>query len=304
MTDTLIENVSDTAFWIAHYRAVESARPDALFRDPLAALLAGEQGEKIARTMPMSFMTEWVVAIRTHIIDGYIRTAIAQGIDTVVNLGAGLDTRPYRMDLPEAFHWIEVDYPRMIEFKESRLAREVPRCKLERVAVDLADRVSRQRLLADVDSRSKKLLILTEGVVTYLSVDEAGTLAKDLKATQHVYGWIVDYLSPYAMKWRQRGRLAQKTKNAPFKFKPADWFAFFLEHGWRVKEMRYLAEEGDRLKRRAQPPFLLKAVLSVRMLLLSKERRAELKKLAGYALLEPVNATGALQWQPVSGEGG
>jgi O-methyltransferase involved in polyketide biosynthesis len=42
MTDTLIENVSDTAFWIAHYRAVESARPDALFRDPLAALLAGE----------------------------------------------------------------------------------------------------------------------------------------------------------------------------------------------------------------------------------------------------------------------
>lgn len=122
MADTLIENVSDTAFWIAHYRAVESARPDALFRDPLAALLAGEQGKKIARTMPMSFMTEWVVAIRTHIIDDYIRTAIAEGIDTVVNLGAGLDTRPYRMDLPEALQWIEVDYPRMIEFKERRLA--------------------------------------------------------------------------------------------------------------------------------------------------------------------------------------
>jgi O-methyltransferase involved in polyketide biosynthesis len=81
----------------------------------------------------MSFMTEWVVAIRTCIIDNYIRTAIAEGVDTVVNLGAGLDTRPYRMDLPGTFLWVEADDPRMIEFKANRLSREVPRCKLERI---------------------------------------------------------------------------------------------------------------------------------------------------------------------------
>ena len=55
MADTLIESVSDTAFWIAHYRAVETKRRDALFRDPLAGVLAGDRGEKIARAMPMSF---------------------------------------------------------------------------------------------------------------------------------------------------------------------------------------------------------------------------------------------------------
>lgn len=42
MTDTPIENVSDTAFWVAHYRALETKRPDALFHDPLAGVLAGE----------------------------------------------------------------------------------------------------------------------------------------------------------------------------------------------------------------------------------------------------------------------
>ncbi len=288
MADTLIENVSDTAFWIAHYRAVESARPDALFHDPFAGLLAGERGKKIAQTMPMSFMTEWVVAIRTCIIDDYVRTAIAEGVDTVVNLGAGLDTRPYRMDLPGTFLWVEADYPRMIEFKETRLSREVPRCKLERVALDLADRAARQRLLSDVDARSKKLLVLTEGVVPYLSAEEAGSLAADLKAMRHISYWIVDYLSPEAIKFRATGRLTRKTKNAPFKFKPADWSTFFREHGWCAKEMRYLSEEGDRRKRPARVPLFLKAVMLFRMIFASKQRRAQFKKLAGYALMEPI----------------
>jgi methyltransferase (TIGR00027 family) len=288
MADTLIENVSDTAFWIAHYRAVESARPDALFHDPFAGLLAGEQGKKIAQTMPMSFMTQWVVAIRTCIIDDYIRLAISEGVDTIVNLGAGLDTRPYRMDLPHTLQWIEVDYPRMIEFKSSRLSAENPRCKLERLAVDLADLTARRRLFANIDARSKKLLALTEGVVPYLSVEEAGTLADDLRGMQHLAYWIVDYISPEALKFRARGKLAQKTKNAPFKFKPADWAGFFREHGWRAKEIRYMSQEGERLKRPAQVPLFLKALILFRMLLASKRRREEFKKMAGYALMEPI----------------
>jgi O-methyltransferase involved in polyketide biosynthesis len=37
-----IENISDTARWIAYVGALESARPDALFHDALAQRLAGE----------------------------------------------------------------------------------------------------------------------------------------------------------------------------------------------------------------------------------------------------------------------
>lgn len=129
MPDSPIANVSDTAFWIAHHRALETARPDALFRDPLASLLAGDRGKEIAAAMPMSAMTGWVVTIRTVIIDDYINSAIAQGIDTILNLGAGLDTRPYRMDLPQSLLWIEADYPQMIDFKSERLANEQPRCR-------------------------------------------------------------------------------------------------------------------------------------------------------------------------------
>jgi methyltransferase (TIGR00027 family) len=292
MPDSLIENVSDTAFWVAHYRAVETRRQDALFRDHLAEVLAGPHGERIARTMPMRFMTEWVIAIRTRMIDDYIRTAISEGVDTVVNLGAGLDARPYRMDLPESLRWIEADYSKMIEFKQSRLASETPKCKLQRVAIDLADLSARRQFLAGVDGRANKVLILTEGLVPYLSVEEAGSLADDLKSMAHVRYWIADYLSPLVIKFRQRGGIAKKTKNAPFKFKPTDWFAFFREHGWQPKEIRYLVEEGDRLNRRAQIPLSMKALMKFRMLLASKSGREAIRKAAGYALLEPLN-TGA-----------
>jgi O-methyltransferase involved in polyketide biosynthesis len=42
-----IESVSDTARWVAVYRAMETARPDAIFRDPCAEWLASEHGVRI-----------------------------------------------------------------------------------------------------------------------------------------------------------------------------------------------------------------------------------------------------------------
>lgn len=90
-SESLIEHVSDTAFLVAQLRAVESARPDALFRDRLAARLAGERGRRIAEATPNP-VTAWQIAMRTVIIDRYVLEA--QGVDTILNLGAGLDTRP------------------------------------------------------------------------------------------------------------------------------------------------------------------------------------------------------------------
>jgi O-methyltransferase involved in polyketide biosynthesis len=78
MSDSLIQDVSDTAFMVATYRAIETARPDALFRDPLAAKLSGEHGERIVEDLPQrARLGRWVIAIRTCIIDAFIEKAIA-----------------------------------------------------------------------------------------------------------------------------------------------------------------------------------------------------------------------------------
>src|SRR5271170_606611 len=107
--EPLIRNISDTARWAAMYRALESERPDAIFRDPLARRLAGTRGAQITEDMAFGKSPSWPWVTRTYLYDRFISEQLTQGVDMVVNLGAGLDTRPYRMDLPASLKWVEVD---------------------------------------------------------------------------------------------------------------------------------------------------------------------------------------------------
>lgn len=98
--EPLVRNVSDTARWVAVYRAQESARADALFRDPYADRLAGERGRAIAAKVPGPGRSGWPMVVRTRLMDDLVMTSLAEGCDRVINLAAGFDTRPYRMSLP------------------------------------------------------------------------------------------------------------------------------------------------------------------------------------------------------------
>jgi len=285
-----ITDVSDTAFWIAYHRALESERPDALFHDPFAKRLAGERGRRISENMPTSRIVAWSVALRTRIIDDYIASALRSGIDTVLCLGAGLDARPYRMPLPAEVRWIEADYPHVIDYKEEILEGETPLCRLERVRIDLADAPERRKLLDRVDAEAKGVLVLTEGVIPYLTNDEAGSLADSLRSMQRVRFWIVDYLSAQAVAFRRRGRIRQSMRNAPFKFAPGDWFAFFAQHGWHVRELRYYNEEAERQTRPMPLPPTARLMLSLSRLWMSAKRREAFRRFGGYALLEPIIA--------------
>lgn len=281
--DTPIRDVGDTAYWIAHHRAAESRRPDALFRDPLAERLAGARGARIAATLPAQRFIAWNVAVRTRIIDDYLALAIAEGADTVLNLGAGLDTRPWRLPLPATLRWVEADHARIILHKQAQLAGETPRCRLEQVSLDLADPAARRRLFGDVDAGAGKLLVLTEGLMPYLGLDEAAALAADLRMLDHARWWIVDYLSRRALAMRRRGGMARQMENAPFRFDPEDWHGFFAGRGWRCREMRHMPMEGERLGR----PFPLPGIVRWLMRFAPETKKKPLRELMGYALMEP-----------------
>jgi methyltransferase (TIGR00027 family) len=281
-----IKDVSDTAFWIAYHRKLESERSDALFHDPFAAKLAGERGRKISEAMPTSRIIAWTVALRTRIIDEYLQFAINAGVDTILSLGAGLDARPYRMTLPASLRWIEADYPQILEYKETQLQGNEPHCRLERVKIDLADRGRRRELFARINAESRGILVLTEGVIPYLDNDEVASLADDLFATSQVRFWIMEYFSAEAQKYRRRRSIDRAMQNAPFKFAPGDWFDFFKRHGWQTKEIRYFTEEAERLGRPFPAPRRLRLLMAVSRLWLSPERQKVMSRFAGYALLE------------------
>ncbi len=280
----LIRNVSDTAFMVAGFRALETERAEPLFRDPLAARLAGDHGRAILATVPQSFVGAWSVVIRTVIIDGFIQRAVKDGVDTILNLGAGLDTRPYRMELPRSLRWIEVDFPDVIALKESRLANEPPCCRLDRVGLDLTDRVARRAFLSDISAGATKMLVITEGVVPYISEADVADLADDLRQVDKVRFWITDYFSPQAIKFGAKLR-RRFMRNAPFQFAPKDWFSFFAAHGWKASEIRYLSEEAERLGRPIPLPLWLKVWVKAAGIFVSHARRERIKRFAAYVLL-------------------
>src|SRR5207237_5789499 len=128
-----IQHVSDTARWVALYRAMESERPDALFRDPYARKLAGERGERILASLPKGLAWAWPMIVRTAVLDELIlRTIERDRVDTVLNLAAGLDARPYRLPLPYTLRWVEADFPDVIAYNQEKPEGEQPGCVQQR----------------------------------------------------------------------------------------------------------------------------------------------------------------------------
>lgn len=182
-----IHHISDTALWVTVYRARESERADAVFRDPYASKLAGDRGMQMAAAMP--FAQRHSVA-RTWLVDQIIEREIFQGTDTVLNLAAGLDTRPYRMRLPASLRWIEVDLPDTLNYKQEILAAETPNCAVERVSLDLRDRAARRALFQRLGSEAKRVVVLSEGLLIYFADREVAELARDLAAPPTFRLWV------------------------------------------------------------------------------------------------------------------
>lgn len=246
--EPLVSNVSDTARWVAVYRAWESARPDALFNDPYADRLAGERGRAIAALMPRQARSGWPMVIRTVLMDELITASVREGCDRVLNLAAGLDTRPYRMELPESLDWVEADLGPMIDEKEKLLSGEKPRCQLRRERIDLADPVARSAFLARATSGAKKVLVLTEGLLGYLDDDVVRSIGRDFLGQPAVRWWVLDVASPAILRLLQKG-MGAHLDNAPFKFAPPDGVAFFEKLGWKAGDIRSIFPEAVRNRR-------------------------------------------------------
>jgi methyltransferase (TIGR00027 family) len=212
--------------------------------------LAGERGFQIANTLPEGNKHEWAWVARTYLFDKFIAAEILKGADLVVNLAAGLDARPYRMDLPASLHWIEVDLPEIVSYKNAILANEKPRCQLERVALDLADVPARREFFASLDRQGMKIVVMTEGLLIYFSPEEVGSFARDLAAGAHFQSWIVDLASPGQLKLMQRTSGAQLSEaGAAFKFGPQEGPKFFAPHGWEPKDVQGLLKTAAQFKR-------------------------------------------------------
>src|SRR5215210_2206956 len=279
-----IENISDTARWVAVYRAMESARPDAIFRDPFADRLVGERGRAILDDMPQGRTLAWPMIVRTAVFDEIVLDAVRnKGTDLVVNLAAGLDARPWRLALPPSLRWVDVDLPGILQYKAEMLRTETPVCRYEAVTADLREVPARQALFARLGAGASRALIVTEGLLVYLPPEQVATLAADLHAQPCFQEWVTDLASPGLLKKMEKSwgkKLAES--GSPFLFGPAEGTEFFRTYGWREAQYHALLEEAQRLNRTMKGAWFWKRIFRF----FPKKVQEGFKRFSGIVLLE------------------
>lgn len=281
-TGNPIRDVSDTALWVAIYRAMESERPDAIFHDPYARRLGGERGQAIVDAMPQGASMSWPMVVRTAVMDEIVLRCVQQGITTVLNLAAGLDARPYRLHLPPALRWLHVDLPAMVDYFRSHMAAEVPRCQLEFIAADLREADARRDVFTRASGQGP-VLVITEGLLVYLEPNDVAEMARDLHDTAKARWWLSDLASPMLLKLLEK-KWSPKLRegNAPFRFGPADGTGFFAPYGWREVEFRSSWDESLRLKRTMPHVWLWNLLRRLQ----PRGRQEEMRRMSGIMLLE------------------
>ena len=125
VTAPLISNVSDTARWVAVYRAWETARPRSALPRSLRRAAGRRAGKADRRPAPdVANGPQRLATHRPHQGDRRSRPRLGrEGCRCVLNLAAGLDTRPYRLPLPKDTVWIEADLPAILEEKATGAGR-------------------------------------------------------------------------------------------------------------------------------------------------------------------------------------
>jgi len=282
MATNPIRNVSDTALWVAVYRAMESERRDALFQDPYARRLAGARGQAIVASIPSGRSLSWPLVVRTVIIDEIVQRCVREGVRCVLDLAAGLDARPYRLDLPAALQWLHVDMPEMVAYYREQMSGETPRCKLDFIEADLRVAERRREVFAHARAQGP-LLVISEGLLIYLEAEQVAELARDLHETAQARWWLADLASPMLLKLLER-RWSPKLRdgNAPFLFGPAEGTAFFAPLGWREAEFRSTWDESFRINRTMRGAYVWRWLSRFQ----PAARREALRRMSGIALFE------------------
>ncbi|MFP5022695.1 class I SAM-dependent methyltransferase [Pseudonocardia phyllosphaerae] len=166
-----LDPVATTSRITAAIRAAESARPDRLFDDPLADTLAGDVGRAIAARIDSGD----VIPVRTRFDDDGLRAALDDGVRQVVLVAAGMDTRAWRLPLPDGCTVFEVDRPSLLDLKAELLAGASPAPRRVPVRADLtADWTS--ALTAAGHDPSRPTCWIVEGLLQYLPEQAVLTL--------------------------------------------------------------------------------------------------------------------------------
>jgi methyltransferase (TIGR00027 family) len=233
-------------------RALETEYSRPLYRDPFARALAGEAGMAWMVQMRSAWGTasgppsptdpQPLLSIRTKFFDDALQNAVrSKGIQQVVVLGAGMDTRAFRLDWPARLAWFEIDRDEVFDRKEPVLRRLVrPRCERRSVRADLGADWTKALLAAGFDP-TRPAAFLIEGLLVYLRTATVGQVLRAAHGIASAGSWLgLDLVSAataasplMTAHLRKLAELGWPTWESAVD----DPETFLAEHGWRARSV-------------------------------------------------------------------
>lgn len=178
------QTVSRTALGAAICRLIEQYQPEKtrLFYDPVAKELVGGSVRILMKFASMrNFTIKQTDAVakgiygvqicRTRYIDDVVQAAISQGIKQLVILGAGYDTRPYRLPEMESVKVFEVDLPAVQDDKKKKLQKYLGRLPehVTFIPIDFDTQTLETVFTGTAFDPSMPAIFIWEGVTQYIS---------------------------------------------------------------------------------------------------------------------------------------
>ncbi|MBD2515933.1 SAM-dependent methyltransferase [Nostoc sp. FACHB-973] len=198
--------VSLSSRMMAVARALETQRPDGLFEDPLAAILAGE--DMIAEITPKVQQFEDkgapIIPVRTRFFDDFLISQIAE-IRQVIILGAGMDTRAFRLPWHPDTQIYELDQKEVIQYKESILENQSPKCHRCAIGIDIREDWSDLLLMKGYQKEVSSLWLM-EGFIYYLNDLEVHQLLTKISHLSNPGSWLLaDFISSFFIQQKTEG---------------------------------------------------------------------------------------------------
>jgi len=191
--------VSKTALGTAAGRALESRRheKDRLFIDHFAMELLPLKYRAVVHLLELPILGAALLALRerqipgimgnlicrTRFIDDTVRDGLGRGCEQVAILGAGLDSRAYRIPGADRVRVFELDRPATQAWKRERLARlgHEPPLHVTFVPVNFEQQDLRELMVEAGFREGARTLVVWEGVTQYIGASAVDATFRDLR---------------------------------------------------------------------------------------------------------------------------
>jgi methyltransferase (TIGR00027 family) len=272
-----------TGLMTAYSRAQESLRNDRMFMDPLAAAVVSVANIVAPRRDTSSphvgparddgsstlwNLLDFYFTQRTPFYDSQLLDGIDAGCRQVVLLGAGFDSRPFRLGLPMDAVVFEIDQAPVLEFKERVLLQHklIPDCSRVPLRADLREDIAGQLLGAGFRPERQTIWI-AEGLLMYFTRAQANQLLDRVTALSAAGSRIISeyFTRPWdnrqvnyeLLDEQDRGvwdLLTREFLNGPLPQEPGAWLS---SHGWQVRSRTTVGELGRATRREVPPEFAM-----------------------------------------------